>query len=194
MTGSDAAVVDWNSLSDWLRTLASVANLLLVIYLYRVSRRDRIIDRYAHVDAFWFQEFVISPNKDSLTKNFSRIEELVDSFVLKIRESGTSASLSEIAKIKQAHIRKFNRIKAALSNAIDDVFIVDDNLGQALSQNVQDLQDEITNGFDGFDKMLNPEDLKSLSVQVQRSKKKFLRNLYAGHKHRVVQEENKRAV
>ena len=183
MTETAGGVVDcFRAVIGGLQVPILFLNLCLVIYFYKTTRADRKIDKLAAVDAFWLQEFVISPNRHQLTQSFSEIEELVNSFASEVRSFDENASLGVIANSRKEHIRKFNQIKATLDNAIEDVFIFDEDLGNKLLLNMQNLQDKIN---DGFAKILNPEDLPRLAEQVRRSKKKFLRNLYDGHKRRL---------
>ena len=77
----------WGSVADVIQAIASISSLLIVLYIYKISRNDRRVDKVGAADSFWVREFIIAPNRDVISKSFSDISELVESFAEIVRSS-----------------------------------------------------------------------------------------------------------
>lgn len=165
--------------------LASVTNIVIVIVFYRMARKDRKWDKLALVDAYWFQEVIVSPNKDTITKCFKQITEQVRSFR---KQLTGEATLSDVDQFRRSHIEEIGRINRELRNVIDDVRIVDPKLACVLQYLQEDLQDRIAEEFARI-----PFDEKTGSItvglaeEVRDARSQFFRSLYQGHRKRANQ-------
>lgn len=163
--------------------VASVTNLAIVIVFYIMARKDRKWDKLALVDAYWFQEVIVSPNKDAISKCFKQIEELVRSF----RDQLTGeATLSDVDQIRRSRIEEIGRINRELRNVIDDVRIVDPKAACVLQYLQEDLQDRISEEFARipFDEKTGSKTV-GLAEEVRDARSQFFRSLYLRHRERA---------
>lgn len=160
-----------------LRNVVTVLNFVFVISVFVVARNDRRSDGRKNVRAFWFQELILKENLETFNEHFKRIEELSGSSRLADADDlGQQLLLPEASNERFVVIRSFNSHREEIKRSIvEDVSIVDSELGIELSSTLDVFQDEFTRLLEEAEYA----QLKSkLSILTRRTRREFLRKLY----------------
>ncbi len=137
------------AIAPLLSFLASLANLYLVIYVFRFTRKKNDTDR----NIKWFQELVYTPNKENITAYFTNLHQLKERIV-------NNPDLSEEDKIDLMEIIKEERNKFMIA-FVDLVQPISKTVHAAIVKAVDNLTDELTNALDNDElKWNNPKTLQ----------------------------------
>jgi len=137
------------AIAPLLSFLVSLANIYLVVYVFRFTKRKNDTDR----NIKWFQELVYTPNKENITSYFAGLHQLKDRITKK-------PDLSEEDKIDLMEIIKEGRNQFMIS-FVDLVQPISKEVHVEIAGAVDNLTDELTKALDNDElKWSNPKTLQ----------------------------------
>lgn len=167
----------YNFIVQVILAIVTALNLIFIIYVFTTGRWDRREDRIRGVEAFWFQEFLLRPNRDQIMNFFTQTEETLNQF-LEVRSTSMATAKNQL--LAQRFIRQFNETKSKLSSSsVAEISVINSSLSNELDIILDELQDFITAEY--LRLCGANENHDSTITEIRRFKTRFLGVIYAKH-------------
>lgn len=130
--------------------LISIVNLLVVLYIFRSTRRFSQLSIVVEKKSIWFRELAIQPNLERINQFYKGAQVLLETAQSEIlgaihvnREHNTILTLS------QAKVGQFNGLLVEIrKDFIDILAAMDENFGKSLYAYFDELQDQVIPKFE----------------------------------------------
>ena len=131
------------SIAPLMQLLVALSNLMLVIIVFRFTKRKNNSDR----NIKWFQELIYTPNKDLIINYFNNLLDIKNKIP-------TDAEPNDDLKIELITIVKEERSKI-FSGLVDTIKPIASNVHTEISNTIETLTDDLTKAIDNDELKLN---------------------------------------